>query len=115
MELNTRTFSGFVLIASGIVLGAALLSEYWGGLRPCELCLLQRWPWAAAITISLVALFAGGRAGLPWVALPLTLVFAAGMVFAFYHFGVEQHWFPGPSACTASGTPATLEALKAQL
>ncbi len=35
---------------------------------------------------------------------------------AFYHVGVEQHWFAGPSACTAAaGTPTTLEALKAQL
>ena len=40
----------------------------------------------------------------------------AGTALAFYHVGVEQHWFAGPSACTASaGTPTTLEALKAQL
>ncbi|MBV9017718.1 MAG: disulfide bond formation protein B, partial [Alphaproteobacteria bacterium] len=42
MGLTTRVFAGFVLIASAIVLGTALLSEYWGGLAPCELCLLQR-------------------------------------------------------------------------
>jgi disulfide bond formation protein DsbB len=46
----------------------------------------------------------------------LALVFAAGTALAFYHVGVELHWFAGPSACTASaGTPSTLEALKAQL
>ena len=28
------------------------------------------------------------------------LVFAVGAALAFYHVGVEQHWFAGPSACT---------------
>src|SRR6202790_4146914 len=101
MMLTTRGFAGFVLTASGVVLGAALLSQYWGGLAPCELCLLQRWPWAAAIALSLVALLAGSRPALPWVALVLAAVFAVGGAFAFYHVGVEQKWFAGPSACTA--------------
>jgi disulfide bond formation protein DsbB len=98
------------------VLGTALLSQYWGRLQPCELCLLQRWPWAAAIAIALVALLAGGRAALPWVALAFAGVFAVGVVFAFYHVGVEQQWFAGPSACTSSGAgAATLEDMKRQI
>src|SRR4051795_5739938 len=99
---STRAFAGFVLAASAIVLGAALTSQYWGGLVPCELCVLQRWPWAAAITISIVALFAGHRPALRWVALVLGLVFLVSVGLAFYHVGVEQHWFAGPSACTPS-------------
>src|SRR5712691_7890748 len=106
MMLSPRAFSGFVLMASAMVLGATLLSQYWGGLAPCELCLLQRWPWAAAIAISLVALIAGRRAALPWVALVLAIVFALGGTIAFYHVGVEQHWFAGPTACTASSSGA---------
>jgi len=113
MVLTIRAFAGFVLLASVIVLGAALVSQYWGGLLPCELCLLQRWPWAAAIAISLVALIAGRRAALPWVALLLAIVFAFGGAIAFYHVGVEQHWFAGPSACTASsGGALTVEDMK---
>jgi disulfide bond formation protein DsbB len=116
MTLTTRGFAGLVLLASTIVLGAALLSQYWGGLAPCELCLLQRRPWEAAIAISLVALLVGSRPALPWVALALAIVFATGAVFAFYHVGVEQHWFAGPSACTASGAGAmTLEEMKRQI
>jgi disulfide bond formation protein DsbB len=111
-----RAFAGFVLIASAIVLGAALMSQYWGGLLPCELCLLQRWPWKAAILVALVALVAGSRPALPWVALVLAIVFALGVAFAFYHVGVEQKWFAGPSACTASGGGAlTLEEMKRQI
>src|SRR5713226_2359823 len=116
MTLTTRVFAGFVLIAGAIVLGSALMSQYWGGLAPCELCLLQRWPWAAAILIALVALVAGSRPALPWVALVLAIVFMLSIAFAFYHVGVEQHWFAGPSACTAGGGGAmTLEEMKRQI
>src|SRR5579859_384463 len=116
MILTTRGFAGFVLAVSAGVLGAALVSQYWGGLAPCELCLLQRWPWAAAILLSLVALIAGSRPALPWVALVLASLFALGMAIAFYHVGVEEHWFAGPSACTASATGAmTLEEMKRQI
>ncbi len=116
MTLTTRMFAGFVLAASAVVLGTALLSQYWGGLAPCELCLMQRWPWAAAIVISLVVVLVGERAGLAWVALLLGLVFAISVVMAFYHVGVEQHWFAGPTACTArEGGAMTLEQMKQQI
>jgi disulfide bond formation protein DsbB len=116
MSLSTRAFAGFVLIASALVLGTALLSQYWGGLAPCELCLLQRWPWAAAIVVSFVVGLVGERARLDWVALVLGLVFAASIVVAVYHVGVEQHWFAGPSACTAApGGATTLEQMKQQI
>src|SRR5207302_1647053 len=84
LMLTTRVFAGFVLMASAVVLGTALLSQYWGGLAPCELCLLQRWPWAVAIVISLVVVLVGERAGLAWVALLLGLVFVISVVLAFY-------------------------------
>ena len=116
MSLTIRAFAGFVLAASAVVLGTALLSQYWGGLAPCELCLLQRWPWAAAVTISIVALFVGERPSLPWVALVLALVFVTSIGLAFYHLGVEQHWFPGPSACTPTAAGATsLEEMRQQI
>ena len=114
--LTTRMFAGFVLMASAVVLGTALLSQYWGGLAPCELCLMQRWPWAAEIVISLVVVLVGERAGLGWVALLLGVVFAVSVVLAFYHVGVEQHWFAGPTACTARETGAmTVEDMKRQI
>jgi disulfide bond formation protein DsbB len=113
---STRAFAGFVLAASAVVLGAALSSQYWGGLVPCELCILQRWPWAVAITISIVALFVAHDPSLRWVALVLGLVFLVGTGFAFYHLGVEQHWFAGPSACTSStAAPTTFEEMRQRI
>jgi disulfide bond formation protein DsbB len=109
-------FPTAVLAASVAALGVALLSQYLGGLAPCELCLLQRWPWAAAIVISLLSILFGNRPALPWVALVLTVVFAIGSALAFYHVGVEKHWFAGPEACTGTATAAdTVEELKARI
>ena len=116
MRGDLRRFPIFVLVASAAVLGAAFISQYWGGLAPCELCLLQRWPWAAAIIISLIAITVGSRSTLPWVALLLSASFAVGSALALYHVGVEKHWFAGPSACTGAATAAdTVEELKAQI
>src|SRR5436190_5355232 len=116
MMLSIRAFAGFVLAVTAAVLGTALLSQYWGGLAPCELCLLQRWPWAVAIVISLVVVLVGERAPLAWMTLLFGLVFAISVVLAFYHVGVEQHWFAGPTACTASeGGAMTVEQMKQQI
>jgi disulfide bond formation protein DsbB len=115
MRGGGRAFPIFVLVTSAAVIAAVLLSQYWGGLAPCELCLTERWPWDVAIVVSFVAAMVGSRAALPWVALLLALIFAIGAALGGYHVGVEQHWFAGPSACAAAGTPATLDALKAQL
>jgi disulfide bond formation protein DsbB len=116
MRQPTRAFTAFVLAASAVVLGGALLSQYVGGLAPCELCLLQRWPWGTAIVISFIATTVGSRPALPWVALLLAVVFVVSSGFAFYHVGVEQHWVTGPTACSGAATAAdTVEALKAQI
>ncbi len=85
------------------MVGAALLAQYWGGLVPCELCLYQRWPYYAVIALMALTL-AIGRRGISRVALALAaLIFIAGAGLAFYHLGVEQHWFAGPTACTGGG------------
>ena len=53
---------------------------------------------------------------LPLSAMLLALTFLASTALGFYHVGVEQHWFAGPTACTASGGGASsIDALRAQL
>ena len=117
MALTTRPFAALVLLASIAVLGTALLSQYWGGLLPCELCLLERWPWRVAIAAAALVWLAGDRVPLTAAALVLALVFFVSAGLGFYHVGVEQHWFQGPTACTASPgiTATTVEELRRQL
>jgi disulfide bond formation protein DsbB len=116
MALTTKRFAGAVLVASVVVLGSALLSQYWGGLTPCELCLLERWPWWVAIAIAAASWLTGDRLAPQIPAFLLAIVFLVGAGLGFYHVGVEQHWFAGPTACTAGSASATsVDALRAQL
>ena len=116
MASSLRLAPLILLVASIGVVGGALLFQYVGGLVPCELCLYERWPYYAAIALSLLAL-AAGRRGIAVAALGLcALFFLANVGLGFYHVGVEQHWFAGPTTCTGPQLGATsIEALKAQL
>lgn len=98
----SRTAPLVVLILSAVIVGIVLLSQYWGRLVPCELCLYERWPYYAAIALTALALVAGRRDASRAALLLAALIFLASAVLAFYHVGVEQHWFAGPTACTAA-------------
>lgn len=114
--LSGRRFFIFVLLVSAAVLGTVLAAQFWGGLLPCELCQKERYPWDAAITTAFIVVILGERAARPWTMALLAAIFVIGSGLAFYHVGVERHWFAGPVACTASAETAnTLAALKAQL
>lgn len=83
-----------------VVLGTVLASQYLGGLQPCELCLYQRWPWAAAIGLGLLA--AVIRPARRVLVLLAGLVILLGGLLAAYHAGVEYGWWPGFTACTSA-------------
>jgi disulfide bond formation protein DsbB len=70
-------------------------------LVPCELCYSERWAWYAAIPLAALALAARQSR---WAVRLFVPLFLASAGLAFYHVGVEQHFFAGPSACTAPST-----------
>jgi disulfide bond formation protein DsbB len=106
-----------ILLASVAIVGGAQLFQHVGGLVPCELCLYERWPYYAAIVLALVAVAVDGRGRLATLAVALCgLLFLVDAALAFYHVGVEQHWFAGPTACTGPISKAkTVAELKAQI
>ena len=90
-----------LLIASAAIVGGALGSQYLGGLQPCELCLLERWPYYLAIIVTAFGFAARGHSAPRFFAMWLiVLLFAASTGLAAYHVAVEQHWVAGPTACT---------------
>ena len=112
---------GLVLAASIVVLGAALLSQYVGGLRPCILCLYQRVPYVLTIALSGLAL-AAFFAGRPWPVVARLALAACAVVFligagiAAYHVGVEQGWWAGTASCTGPDLNAmTIDQLREHL
>lgn len=71
------------------------------GWAPCQMCLWQRWPHAAAILMGALALIAAPfQRALCWLG-ALAALTTAGI--AAYHTGVERKWWEGPSSCTGSG------------
>jgi len=105
-----------VVIGSVAALGTAFLSQYWGGLVPCELCIAQRWPYGASLALGVLALLVADRR-LRAILLGLAcLAFAVDAGIALYHAGFEYGWWTGPGACTApSGAATSLDALRAQV
>lgn len=81
----------------------------WWGYAPCHLCLLERWPYYAAIILLPVAVFASrSSSSLRRTTLILfALLFASSALFGLYHAGVEWKWWPGPSTCTAGAGQLT--------
>lgn len=100
-----------ILAAAGsaAALATAFAFQYIGGLAPCHLCWLQRYPHVLAVVIAVVALLippglAGRLLALGGAASALT---TAGL--GLYHTGVERHWWLGPDTCT-SGSIQSLSA-----
>ena len=119
IDIPDRDIPLWAMTASGAALGIALLSQYWGGLAPCKLCMWQRLPHGAVIVIGLGGLlwFRGGRerALLTWLA---AAAFGVGAGIAIYHAGVEQGWFAGPTSCSGLSPlnqTTTIDELRRQL
>lgn len=81
-------------VLAGVALGVAFASEWWLGLVPCALCLLERWPYRVAIGLAVLAFLAPrfGRVLLGLAAVSTLVGAGLGMV----HVGVEQGWWPSP-------------------
>ena len=97
--------------SAGLLLGA-YLSQHVGGLAPCPLCLIQRYPHFAVLGLGLAAVFTGGRARIALLGLAgVALLVTAG--YGVYHAGVEQGWFA--SGCAAPIAGGSIEDIRAQV
>jgi disulfide bond formation protein DsbB len=107
-----RDFSPLSLASAAVFLGAlaaimtALGFEHIGGYAPCPLCMQQRLAYHLGIPVALLAFLLSRANHEGLAALLLALVAAAFIANAglgLYHAGVEWKWWPGPSACGATG------------
>lgn len=82
-------------IAAAAALGVAFAAEWWGGLVPCALCLVERWPYRVAILLAVVGLLLPQRLARAALVL-LLLVGLAEVAAAGVHVGVEFKLWPSP-------------------
>ena len=94
-------------LALAVIL-VAILSQYWGGLMPCALCLKQRVAFYVALLLLALAYFYAPRAPLAMRGLLTTIgiIFLANAGLGFYHAGIEFGWWLGPASCGGGGAPA---------
>lgn len=109
---------GFGRIVPRAILGAslgaiasALIAEHLFDLEPCVLCLYQRIPYAVTGVLAALAIFLSARGYSPkGLIIACGFVFLAGSALAFFHVGVQQHWWGSVTVCggeLASGADVT--------
>jgi disulfide bond formation protein DsbB len=106
--MTRRTLMGLAALGSAALLAAAFGFQHLGGLAPCQMCLWQRWPHAAAVAVGALGLIVPHAlvAGLG------ALSMAANAGIAVLHTGVERGWWTLDLACTGGG--ADLGAMSAE-
>jgi disulfide bond formation protein DsbB len=89
-------------VGAAAILGAWVF-EHGLGLKPCPLCLEQRYPYYFAIPLALLVVLGDGAGASRKVLLAAMMAIAAGMLWnaalGVFHSGVEWKWWPGPQAC----------------
>ena len=85
----------------------AYVAEHFFGVEPCILCIYQRIPYAIAALLAIVALLVRSRDKSARCLLGIiALAFFINAGIAFYHSGVELHWWKGTDTCGVN--PAVL-------
>ena len=97
MNSNNKFILNSVLVFSVLSLSIAYFIQYVLGHKPCNLCIIERLPYlAAVILISLVFILNKYEKILLSVVL---LFFIFGALVSFYHFGIEQGFFSESLVC----------------
>ncbi len=109
--------SALVTVAAVAALAAAFTAEYGFGLLPCTVCFWQRVPYAMTALLGALSLMpAVGSRERRVVLFHLVGLLAIDAGLAFYHVGVEIHWWPGPTYCSGGGSSGiSLDALASAL
>lgn len=117
--MNYLSHPTYVLFAGGFLVGLslaiALVAQYGFHIWPCDLCVVQRWPALFAVIVALLV----GAVGKPRFMLALFMMLCLITAsIAFYHTGIEESWWQGPTSCSGDDIDSsnmTLEELTEKL
>ena len=113
MNSNKLLLNG-ILAFSVLSLSIAYFIQYVLGHKPCNLCIIERIPYIAAI-ILISLIFILNRYQKIMSSLIL-IFFVFGVIVSFYHFGIEQDFFSESLICElGESKPSNKEELLNQL
>jgi len=102
LEFSERNLLIFLGFTSFIALLGAYISQFGFNLQPCILCLYQRKPFFAIITLVILATFIFKNKKYQKFAFYACLILLfINILIAGYHVGVEQKIFKGPTSCSS--------------
>ena len=97
MILNNKLLLNGILAFSILSLSIAYFIQYVLGHKPCNLCIIERIPYIAAIIlISLIFILNRYQ---KIISSLILIFFIFGSVVSFYHFGIEQGFFSESLIC----------------
>ena len=114
MILNNKLLLNGILAFSILSLSIAYFIQYVLGHKPCNLCIIERIPYIAAIIlISLIFILNKYQ---KIISSLILIFFIFGAVVSFYHFGIEQGFFSESLVCDlGNNRPLNKEELLNQL
>ncbi len=100
--LSSRLIAVLLLAICTVSLAVAFFVEHVVGLRPCELCLTQRIPFAVGGALAGLALLPPAARLRRLLLTVAALGFLVNSAIAVYHSGVERKWWASSCAPTES-------------
>jgi disulfide bond formation protein DsbB len=95
MNVSLRVGLAVATLAAAAALATAFAFEWWGGLVPCALCLVERWPYRIAIAVGVIGVLLP-RPLVRGALVAMLLAGLAAVALAGTHVGVEFGWWPSP-------------------
>ena len=102
VDLKNEHYLRLILIVSFISIISAYFIEYALGHQPCNLCLIERIPYA--LSIVLIAINYKFKKSEKFIIILLILTFIFSFLISVYHFGIEQGFFEESTVCTFKNT-----------
>ena len=99
-NLKKETYLKTLFLLSVSILIAAYSIQYLLGHQPCNLCIIERIPYALAIIILLFNY--KFKKDQVFYTILLLLVFAFSFLISVYHFGIEQEFINESSICVTN-------------
>tara|TARA_B100001564_G_scaffold203262_1_gene170979 strand:- start:58 stop:546 length:489 start_codon:yes stop_codon:yes gene_type:complete len=96
-NIKVESYLKLIFIISFISIITAFFIEYILGYQPCNLCLIERVPYA--LSLILIIINYTTRIDEKFIILLLILIFTFSFLISIYHFGIEQGYLEESAVC----------------